>query len=173
MRFEFYSPPMRTMDGKTIISLVTTEDIGQLYDELHDNPLQVEIKAFKRKRGLTQNGFYWAQLSELARKLGLSNNAMHNTLLRRYGQPERYDDQVVYIMLPDTEEAENKALEAETYHLKPTSHTKPGNDGTQYRAYMLMRGSSTYNTEEFSRLVDGLIQECDDAGVRVMTGREE
>jgi hypothetical protein len=76
-------------------------------------------------------------------------------------------------MLPDTDETERKALEAETYHIKPTSQTRDGKDGVTYRAYMLMRGSSTYNTEEFSRLLDGLLDACRSAGVHVLTGRAD
>lgn len=32
-------------------------------------------------------------------------------------------------------------------------------------SYMLMRGSSTYNTEEMSRLISGLITDCKEAGI--------
>jgi hypothetical protein len=162
-----------TRDGESVLSITTKEDCRDLWDDLNGTEVEVVIKKHRPKRGMTQNGLYWATLSTLAHKLDVSNAYMHNVMIRRYGQPERFEDQVVYIMLPDTEEAENKALEAETYHLKPTSNTKDGKDGLRYRAYMLMRGSSTYNTEEFSRLLDGLISECKEAGVHVLTGREE
>lgn len=160
-------------DGSSVLTITTREDCRDLWDDLNGTEVEVTIKKHRPKRGMTQNGLYWATLATLAHKLDVSNAYMHNVMIRRYGQPERFEDQVVYIMLPDTEEAENKALEAETYHLKPTSNTKDGKDGLRYRAYMLMRGSSTYNTEEFSRLLDGLISECKEAGVHVLTGREE
>ena len=162
-----------TLDGESILSISTKEDCRSLWDDLHDSDVEVIIKKHKSKRGLSSNGLYWSTLAQLARKLEVSNAYMHNVMLRRYGQPERFEDQVVYIMLPDTLEAENKALEAETYHLKPTSNTKDGKDGITYRAYMLMRGSSTYNTEEFSRLLDGLLSDCKEMGIHVMTGRYE
>lgn len=161
-----------TRNHESVLTIVTKDDLGQLFDDLHDTEVEVTIKKHRTKRGLTQNGLYWATLAQLAHKLNVTNAYMHNVMLRRYGQPERYDDQLVYLMLPDTEEAENKALEAETYHLRPTSHVKPGRDGP-LRAYMLMRGSSTYNTEEFSRLLDGLLDECKEMGIHVMTGRYE
>lgn len=162
-----------TMNGESVLTIVTKEDVRSLWDDLHADDVEVIIKKHKTKRGLSSNGLYWSTLAQLARKLNVSNAYMHNVMLRRYGQPERFEDQVVYIMLPDTLEAENKALEAETYHLRPTSQTKAGKDGLTYRAYMLMRGSSTYNTEEFSRLLDGLLSDCKEMGIHVMTGREE
>ena len=67
---------------------------------------------------------YWSVLTSFAEALNISNARAHNLLLRRYGQLERYDDKPVYVVLPDTEDAETKADEAETYHLKPTSQVK-------------------------------------------------
>ena len=161
-----------TRDGESVLSITTKEDCRELWDNLNGTDIEVSIKQYKTKRGLSANALYWSTLTELARKLGYSNAAMHNIMLRKYGWPEKYDDQIVYIMLPDTEEAEKKALEADTYHLRPTGQIKPGRGGP-YRAYMLMRGSSTYNTQEFSRLLDGLLEACNDVGIHIMTGRTE
>jgi hypothetical protein len=160
-------------DGASVLSITTREDCRGLWDDLNGTDVEVTIKKARNKRSLDANGLYWASLTELARRLEVSNAYMHNSMIRQYGQPEMYGEKVAYIMLPDTDETEQKALEADTYHIKPTSQTREGKDGVTYRAYMLMRGSSTYNTEEFSRLLDGLLEACRSAGVHVMTGREE
>ena len=162
-----------TFEGEQRLTIVTREDCRGLWDDLHDHDVEVTVKRHREKRSLDANGLYWSSLTELARRLEVSNAYMHNSMIRQFGQPEYYGDKVAYIMLPDTDETELKTLEAETYHLKPTSQTRQGTDGVTYRAYMLMRGSSTYNTEEFSRLLDGLLESCKIAGVRVMTGRTE
>lgn len=160
-------------DGASVLSITTREDCRGLWDDLNGTEVEVTIKKARKKRSLDANGLYWASLTELARRLEVSNAYMHNSMIRQYGQPEMYGEKVAYIMLPDTDETERKALEAETYHIKPTSQTREGKDGVTYRAYMLMRGSSTYNTEEFSRLLDGLMEACRSAGVHVMTGRND
>lgn len=132
----------------------------------------VEIKEYRQKRGLSANAYYWATLTELAKAVDTSIPELHNLMLRRYGQLERFDGQLVPVYLPDTEEAAKKADCAETYHLKPTSQVKVGKDGKPYRGYFLLRGSSTYDTAEMSRLIDGLISECKEVGVEVLTERE-
>lgn len=162
-----------SLDGESVLTIATREDCRGLWDDLHQTEVEVTIQKAKKKRGLTANAFYWATLAQLARSLGVTNAYIHNTMLRQYGQPEIYGGKVVYVMLPDTNETEEKTLEAMTNHLRPTSQVRNGSDGVTYRAYMLLRGSSTYTTEEFSRLLDGLLEACKEAGVRVMTGREE
>lgn len=129
----------------------------------------VEIKEYRKKRSLDQNALYWKFLTEFAQALGMSNSEAHNRMLRSYGQLERYDDKPVYVVLPDTDEAEQKALEAETYHVKPTSQVKHGNDGNSYRTYMLLRGSSTYDTKEMTRLIDGLTEEMAGIGLDMIS----
>lgn len=174
MKVKFFGEPSQTRDGRVVVSFATDDrSVLSLFDDLNGEDVDLNVKKYRKGRGLSANALYWASLAQLAHKLGVSNAYLHNVMLRRYGQPERFEDQVVYIMLPDTEEAEKKALEADTYHLRPTSQTKPGKDGLTYRAYMLMRGSSTYNTEEFSRLLDGLLDSCREMGIHIMTGREE
>ena len=162
-----------TRDGDCLLTISTREDCGAMMDELSDTDVEITIRKRRKKRSLDSNALYWSTVTELAKALGVSNAYVHNDMIRRYGQPELYGDKVAYIMLPDTDETEEKAMEAETYHIKPTSRTRDGTDGVTYRAYMLMRGSSTYNTAEFNRLVDGLMESCKEAGVRILTRREE
>ena len=128
----------------------------------------VDIKRHRKRRSLDQNAMYWSILGQIAKALGISNSKAHNIMLRRYGQLERYGEQIVYVVLPDTEEAAEQADEAETYHLKPTSQVKAGKDGNNYRTYLLLRGSSTYDSSEMSRLVNGLLDEAKELGIEMI-----
>ena len=78
------------------------------------------------------------------------------------------DGQAVYTVLPDTEEAENAINAAETYHLKPTSQVKEGKGGKMYRTYMMLRGSSDYDTKEMGVLINGLVEECKEQGIETI-----
>ena len=46
---------------------------------------------------------------------------------------------------------------------------KTMDNGVLYRVYLVIRGSSTYNTREMSVLVDGIIQEAKQQGIETMT----
>jgi hypothetical protein len=93
-------------------------------------------------------------------------------MLRRYGTLKLFDGKVAYTVLPDTDEASRTVDESETYHIKPTSNVREGTDGVMYRTYMLLKGSSEYNREEFSKLVNGLVDECLHCGIPTETPDE-
>ena len=128
----------------------------------------VEIKRHHKKRTLDQNALYWATLTELAKKLNVSNNYAHNMMLRRYGSVEDFDDFPGMMILPDTDETQKKVEESEDYHLKPTSEVRTGKDGKAYRTYLLLKGSHSMDTSEMTRLIDGLRDECRQVGVEMI-----
>ena len=133
-----------------IISFLMEQDKTKQWDlEEHKN---------KRHRTLSQNSLYWLILAQVASKLHVTNNFMHNTLLREIAVPFIIDGQMARVTLPDTEETENNVLEAMTYHLKPTSQVWTDNDGVTYRTYIMLKGSSDFTTSEFTALVDRLFE---------------
>ena len=131
-----------------------------------------EIKEHKEKKSLSQNAYYWTLLSALARKLRISNARFHNLLLRDCACPNIVGGKIAMQTIPDTIEAEIDVLEATTYHLKPTSGVITGNDGETYRWYIVLRGSSTFDAEEMSHLLDRLIDECKQQGIETRTPDE-
>ena len=153
---------------------ITLEVSGEAEDieKLKDKKLTVELKQYREKRSLDANAYYWVLVGNLAGVFGQSNAWMHNYLLRRYGQIMVIDDQGVYTVLPDTDEAQKAIDEAETYHLKPTSQVKPGKGGKMYRTYMMLRGSSDYDSKEMSTLINGLVEECRAVGIETLPPAE-
>lgn len=129
---------------------------------------RVEIKEYRKRRSLDQNAMYWSVLGQIAKALNISNNRAHNLMLRRYGAVETIDGKTIKLVLPDTEEAAQRADEAESYHIKPTSQVKVGTDGNTYRTYILLRGSSTYDTAEMTRLIDGVMDEAKQMGITLI-----
>lgn len=155
---------MEKITGKAI-DIVTylmgdNADKNALYDlELHQE---------KKKRTLSQNAYYWKILEQMAVKLHVSKNEIHNTNLRHLGLVLSVDDKPVYILLPDTEKAEKQTLNAITYHLAPRKETKVGNDGKTYRWYVMLRGSSEMNVQEMSALVDLAVQDAKELGIETL-----
>ena len=163
-----------SVDGKPLVSFEL--DQGQpslkMAQEYNGATVALKVSKHRAKRSLDANAYYWSLLGKLAAALKISNNYCHNIMLRRYGVPEEFDGKPVFIVIPDTDEAEKKASESETYHIKPTANVREGNDGKMYRTYILMRGSHGYDTAEMSRLISGIRDECQQCGIPVETPDE-
>ena len=134
--------------------------------------LRIKATQYRKSRSLDANAYYWLLLTKVAEAMEVSKPFAHNYFLRRYGQLFIIDGKAVYTVLPDTDEATNKIDESETYHLKPTSQVKEGKDGVMYRTYMMLRGSSEYDTKEMSVLIDGLVSEAKEYQIETLTPDE-
>ena len=122
------------------------------------------------KRSLDANAYYWALIGQYARWTRKSKVYWHNDIMERFGEEEQIDGQTVYIMLPDS----IRYKEYPKMHLKWTRHTKTGKDGKAYRWFIKMQDSHTYNRKQFSRLIDGIIDEIQgsEAPIETMTRDE-
>lgn len=143
---------------------VRVDKLADGIEELQEKAVRIEIKPFKAKRTLTANNYYWKLLTELAVALGNSNSYQHNLMLQDYSTPLS-TDMVVHVL--NTPEAEKMAMESKTYHLLPTSGT-----WGEYRIYLILKGSHEMDKAEFSRLLNGLIDECKRQGIETMTEDE-
>lgn len=153
-----------TKNQKAVLTL--NEDARAAFDKLKNrDKVSITIKEYRKKRSLDANNYYWTLLTKLATVMKLSNPEAHNMMLYEYGFDEVIAGHRVLTPIPDTEESENTVKNAMYYHLKPTSEVKEGKDGVMYRTYKLLRGTHTYDTAEMSRLIDGLITRCKEAGI--------
>lgn len=160
------------LTGKIQLTFEMDQDVSGHIDSIKDKPLRITVKQWKEKRSLDANAYYWVLLSKLAEAMKISNPRAHNLMLRRYGQNMTIDGAGAYIRIPNTEKAEEIALEASEYHIRPTSEVVTGNNGVNYRTYVMLMGSSQYDTAEMSHLIDGLVSECREVGIETATPDE-
>jgi len=151
---------MIQIETKIDIPEYIQSSIRSLLGSVIDKDITVSVAKRTKRRSLDANAYYWRLVTKLAKINDITNARQHNLLLRDYGQVELIDGQLIRMPIPDTEAAEIKALEAEEYHIKPTSQVIADKDGIQYRNYIMMRGSSAYDAAEMARLISGLIVEC-------------
>lgn len=131
-----------------------------------------DIVIHREKRSLNSNGYYWSLLTQVANKQRISKTRLHNDMLRHYGQTMLIDERPVCVMLPDTDEAEETAWESDTVHLKPTSAVVVGKNNKTYRQYVMLRGSSSYDSAEMAVLISGIVQEAQQLGIQTLTPDE-
>lgn len=154
--------------GKFQVTFQLDQDITGQLENIKGKELRITAKQWREKRSLDANSYYWVLVTRLAEAMHISKPRCHNLMMRRYGQNLTIDGHGAYIRIPDTEKAEEMALEASEYHIRPTSQVVTGNDGVNYRTYIMLMGSSQYDTAEMSHLIDGLVNECKAAGIETL-----
>ena len=117
-----------------------------------------EIKEKRQKRTLTQNAYYYKLESELASVLSLPNDELHLNMLKKYAPYT-----VVYLRAD---------VPGENY-FKYCEKVKNGLlSGKEIAMYKVYKSSSELDTKEFKRLLDGMIDECNQQGIPTLTPDE-
>lgn len=130
--------------------------------------LAVSIKKYRKKRSLDANAYFHLLVGKLADKLRISKIRCKNIMIGRYGQVDYIDNQPVMIK---TQIPVSDMLEQENLHCLPCGG-KTEENGLQTFFYRVYRGSHTYNTEEMSILIDGVVQEAREQGIETETPDE-
>lgn len=156
------------LDGQTI-SFITKDiqESDRLFSQIKDKPLEVIIKPVRKKRSLNANAYYWTIVTKVAEINRSSTTEIHNIMLGRYGTPITKGGRQALTFLPD----DIDYLKDEFLHLKPTDKTREI-DGKLFRWWMIMKGSSEYDTAEMSRLIDGAVSEAQELGIETATPDE-
>ena len=162
---------LRDLQGNVIISFNVGQKVPQI-GSIEGKDLDIRASVHREKRTMSQNAYYWVLCSKLAAKLNISTARLHNMLLREVGYPFIIDGKTVMNPIPDTDKAEEECLEATTFHLKPTSGVIVGNDKALYRWYIVLRGSSTFDTAEMTALLNRMVEECKDHGIETLPPEE-
>ena len=159
---------------KPIITLVLEDktNLVEWANQLTGKDLDLELRAHSDDRSLEANGFYWALIGKLAAYLKRGYAETHNMIMQDYGTDMVVRGYPITVDLPEDEETELSVMKDKTNHLRPTDRVFYGTDGVLYRTYIARKPSHTCNKTEFSRLIDGLITECNDRGIPTISDEE-
>ena len=123
-------------------------------------PLQIEIKQHRQKRSLNANAYLWVLLGKMADVLDTIKDELYLEMLDRYG--------VFTHIVVKPSVVERVKQEWRTVR-ELGEVTVNGKTGVQLQCYF---GSSTYDTKEMSRLIDGVVSECKELGIETATLEE-
>ncbi len=145
--------------GKARITLLADSSIFNAVSTLFDKMLSCSLKLYRKKRSLDANAYCWVLISKIADKMRISKEDCYLQMLKDYGQqfickiPNKY---VEHFKKNEKYFEEHESLEPE--------------EKAQY--FRVFVGSSNYDSEEMSVLIDGVVQEAQALGIETMTPRE-
>ena len=162
-----------TRNIKTGAYQITLEvnEIPPGVDKLPED-LRINLTRWTNKRSMTANAYYWVLVSKISKALGQTEPWVHNMLLCNYGQPLLIDGKIPYVAIKESAAAQIDVMESPTYHLRATSNLSYRIDGVTYRDYQMLKGSSQYDTEEMTQLIDGAVEEAKGLGIETLPPAE-
>lgn len=124
---------------------------------------QFELKEYKEKRSLNANAYFHVLVNQLARHFNISDEDMKIKMNLDYGTIARFEDgRIKGCKVP--KETNMKEI------YKYSKWYKEDDDG--YDCYIFYKETHILNTKEMSQLINGVVQECEDAGIEVKTPEE-
>lgn len=147
----------------------TQQVLMWLFDMDKDAVWDIEPHKERKGRSLNANSYFHVLVQKLAQAQNppISLAKCKNMMIAAYGQPEYIDGQQAIIKSNVPQE---KMQEIEYLHTALVKISEE--NGTECYFYRIYRGTHTYNNIEMQKLIEGVVQECKDAGIETATPAE-
>lgn len=150
-------------DGGWLLTIRTNENVGGLFDELHECDVDVTVKKYRKKRSLDANAYFWVLANRLAEKLRIDANGIYRSYV-----PDIGGSYEVVPVREDKIDAWEKVwcsghIGRMIEDMGPCRNIK----GYHYiRSYI---SSSDYDTAQMSQLIEMVVADCKEQGIETMT----
>lgn len=158
---------LRLQGGEWLVSFTTRADPRELFDKLKDKEVNIDIKKASKLRSRTANDFCWAMCTDIGNAL----------------RPPLPKEEVYRKAISEVGKFETMHMRAEAIN---TFREIWGQRGIGWfteivdyspipgcKVVFAYYGSSTYTTEEMSRLIDFLKQDMENMNLPIPVSKEE
>jgi len=134
------------------------------FEALRGKQIKIVASEFHQKRTKTQNSYMWALINELAIKLNLGSAEVYRSFIRDYGVRDyiAIRNESAQRFISDWKDKGLGFFAEDMLESKLDGCTKVA----------VYYGSSTYDSKEMARLIDGVIQECQIQNIPTLTIKE-
>jgi hypothetical protein len=148
---------------KLTFALTSKADISDLKAVIaNKKQLAIECKEYRKKRSLDANSYAWSLIGKIADALRTSKEEIYIKMLTRYGQREK---QLISIIAE--EEALKMIYRAVDNHCCEVGESEL--NGKTFKHLAILIGSSQYDSKQMGILIDGIVSECKDLDIEVIT----
>lgn len=152
------------LDGSQNITLTVNSDFREMFDELAEKEIDIEIKEHRASRSLDANAKAWVMIDKLAEKLRMTKKDVYREAIREIGG---VSDVVCVQKFAAETLCKNWEKHGTGWMTEISSSKIPGCVNVT-----LWYGSSTYNTKQMSDLIEVLISECNEQGIATLSEKE-
>lgn len=149
-----------------ITVLLDTKD-KELVEELkNDGKLNIELKKYRRKRSLDANAYFWKLLTELCELAEIDTVEEYKRRIKELGIFRQFKIE------KDNIKTFEKMWTAQGIawfcEIADTTYI----ENTEFKIINAYYGSSSYNSKQMARLIDGVVQDCKIYGIETKPQKE-
>ena len=152
----------RIQDGELVLTLANPEDAAKLVYRF--KPGDYEIEKVKQKRSLEANAYAWVLIHKIAARVHEPPVEIYRRYIRDIGSKRT----VVCVQTGDLEDVVKTFTFNHIGRMVNIGESKIPGCATVEMIY----GSSDYDTEQMSALIDAIVQDCDALDIETKTQEE-
>lgn len=153
--------------NKTKISLLLDTKALDIVEELkNENKLNIELKKYRKKRSLDANSYFWKLLQELCELAEIDSVEEYKRRIKELGIFRRF--KIEKENIKTFEKMWTAQGTAWFCEIADTEYIK----NIEFKIINAYYGSSSYNSKQMSRLIDGVVQDCEIYGIETKPKEE-
>lgn len=153
-------------DGSQNVTVTVTADFGEMYDELKDSPVEIDIKKAVNHRSMEANRYAWVLIDQIAARTHMKASDVYRNVIREIGGVST-DSMMKTDAVPVFRQIWEKRGLGNQVDIIDTE------EETGWSSVRIYYGSSTYDSRQMSQLLDSLIQDAEALGIPTITPKEE
>ena len=154
----------RNMDGTWNLTVTVNGDCRGIWDKYREKEIDLEVKQHRNKRSLDANGYAWVLMDKIAARMHIDKVEVYREAIKNIGGVSEtvcVQDKAVDRLRQGWEQ-NGIGWQTDTMPSKLKGCTN----------VILYYGSSTYDTQQMSLLIDHIVQDAKALGIETMTPAE-
>lgn len=139
---------------------IDDESVLREVEKLKNSKLCIKVQKYRKKRSLDANAYLWVLCSKIAIVERSSKDEIYEEMLQKYGELYQ-DDEGNYIVITLRADIDTSKIDGHWKYYKTSADGK-------FKSYLMIKGTSQYDSLEMSRFVDMVVQEAKDDGIEVL-----
>lgn len=155
----------RTFDGKNIV--LTFEVSPSVSNQIEGisgcDKLRIQANKYRNRRSLDANSYAWVLMTKIAnhKDVASSKEEVYEDMLQKYGT--FYEDEDGFITITVKKSVDMTKIDGHWKYIK---------DNGKFASYLMIKGSSEYDSAEMSHFIDRIVEEAKDLGIETATPDE-
>lgn len=143
--------------GEWLVSFTTRDNPGQVFDDLKDEAVKVEIRKASKAKSRDANAYCWVIIDKISEKTGISRAQVYRHAIKEIGGVSTTVcvQDIAVDRLRQGWEKNGIGWQTDTLKSRIEGCTN----------VILYYGSSVYDSQQMSRLIDSLVQEAEGLGI--------